>query len=165
MLERPLDTTVEVVTPENVAFEYQLAGVARRASAFLLDFFIRLAFLVVLLIVFLTTGLAELAGGQLFVAVMLLALFASEWFYGGVLESYWNGQTIGKWMQGIRVIRTNGQPLRFPDALVRALSSLFSFFALGLGVLWILKDEERQAWHDKIAGTFVVRVPKAWALL
>ena len=53
----------------------------------------------------------------------------------------------------------------FPDALVRALSSLFSFVALGLGVLWILKDEDRQAWHDKIAGTFVVRLPRAWALL
>ena len=77
----------------------------------------------------------------------------------------WRGTTIGGIVCNLQVIRTNGQPVRFPDALVRALSSLFSFFALGLGVLWILKDEDRQAWHDKIAGTFVVRVPKAWALL
>jgi uncharacterized RDD family membrane protein YckC len=35
---------------------------------------------------------------------------------------------------------------------------------LGLGCLWILKDPERQAWHDKIAGTYVVKVPRNWPL-
>jgi uncharacterized RDD family membrane protein YckC len=77
----------------------------------------------------------------------------------------WRGTTIGGIVCNLQVIRTNGQAVRFPDALVRALSSLFSFAALGLGVLWILRDDDRQAWHDKIAGTFVVRVPKAWALI
>jgi hypothetical protein len=94
-----------------------------------------------------------------------------EGFFFALLFAYcvgfwtWRGTTIGGIVCNLQVIRTNGQPLRFPDALVRALASLFSFAALGLGVLWILKDDDRQAWHDKIAGTFVVRVPKAWALL
>jgi uncharacterized RDD family membrane protein YckC len=47
---------------------------------------------------------------------------------------------------------------------VRALSAIFSFAALGLGCFWILRDPESQAWHDKIAGTYVVKVPRNWPL-
>ncbi len=50
--------------------------------------------------------------------------------------------------------------LRFVDALVRGLSSVFSIVALGTGCLWMLQDPERQMWHDKIAGTLVVKVPR-----
>jgi uncharacterized RDD family membrane protein YckC len=50
------------------------------------------------------------------------------------------------------------------DALVRGLSSVFSLVVLGIGCFWILWDPERQAWHDKIAGTYVVRVPRNWPL-
>jgi uncharacterized RDD family membrane protein YckC len=62
------------------------------------------------------------------------------------------------------VIRTTGEPLRPIDAVVRGLSSLFSIAALGIGCLWMLRDPARQAWHDKIAGTYVVKVPKDWPL-
>ena len=71
----------------------------------------------------------------------------------------WKGTTVGGIICSLRVTRTDGQPLRFADALVRALSGIFSFAVLGLGYLWILKDPERQAWHDRVAGTFVVKVP------
>jgi uncharacterized RDD family membrane protein YckC len=60
----------------------------------------------------------------------------------------------------LRVVRVDGRPLRFVDGLVRGLSGLFSIVAAGIGFLWILKDPERQGWHDKIAGTFVVKVPR-----
>ena len=76
----------------------------------------------------------------------------------------WKGTTIGGIVCNLRVIRTDGQPLRFVDSLVRALSAIFSSVAFGLGFLWILRDPERQAWHDRIAGTYVVRVPRTWPL-
>jgi uncharacterized RDD family membrane protein YckC len=76
----------------------------------------------------------------------------------------WKGTTIGGIICQLRVVRVDGAPLGFVDALVRGLSSLFSLAALGLGALWILKDPERQAWHDKIAGTYVVKVPRNWPL-
>jgi uncharacterized RDD family membrane protein YckC len=88
--------------------------------------------------------------------VLLFFYFVAFWT--------WKGTTVGGIICNLRLIRTDGQPLRFIDALVRALSSLFSFAALGLGLLWILRDAERQAWHDKIAGTYVVRVPRNWPL-
>jgi uncharacterized RDD family membrane protein YckC len=76
----------------------------------------------------------------------------------------WKGTTIGGIICNLRVVRVDGAPLRFVDALVRGLTSLFSIAALGLGFLWILRDPEGQAWHDKIAGTYVVKVPRNFPL-
>jgi uncharacterized RDD family membrane protein YckC len=88
--------------------------------------------------------------------VLLFAYYVGFWA--------WKGTTIGGIVCNLRVVRTDGQSLRFVDALVRALSGIFSFVAFGLGFLWILKDPEKQAWHDRIAGTYVVRVPRTWPL-
>ena len=54
--------------------------------------------------------------------------------------------------------------MRLPDAVVRGLASLLSIGAFGIGCLWILRDAERQSWHDKIAGTYVVKVPRNYPL-
>jgi uncharacterized RDD family membrane protein YckC len=72
----------------------------------------------------------------------------------------WRGTTMGGIVCGLRVIRTSGADLRIVDAVVRALASIFSVTALGIGCFWMLQDPERQMWHDKIAGTFVVKVPR-----
>jgi uncharacterized RDD family membrane protein YckC len=76
----------------------------------------------------------------------------------------WKGTTVGGIICRLRVVRTNGLPLGFGDAVVRGLSSIFSIAVLGLGCFWILRDPERQAWHDRIAGTYVVTVPRNWPL-
>jgi uncharacterized RDD family membrane protein YckC len=76
----------------------------------------------------------------------------------------WKATTVGGIICQLRVVRVDGAPLRFVDALVRGLSSIFSLAVLGIGCLWILRDPERQAWHDKIAGTYVVKVPRNWPL-
>lgn len=72
----------------------------------------------------------------------------------------WKGTTIGGIICQLRVTRIDGEPLRFIDSLVRGLSGMFSIAVVGLGCFWILRDPERQAWHDKIAGTYVVKVPR-----
>jgi uncharacterized RDD family membrane protein YckC len=76
----------------------------------------------------------------------------------------WKGTTLGGIVVGLRVIRTDGANPRFVDALVRGLSGIFSVGAFGIGCFWMLQDPERQMWHDKIAGTFVVKVPRALVL-
>ena len=76
----------------------------------------------------------------------------------------WKGATVGGIICQLRVIRVDGAPLSLADALVRGLSSIFSLAVFGIGCLWILRDPERQAWHDKIAGTYVVKVPRNWPL-
>jgi uncharacterized RDD family membrane protein YckC len=72
----------------------------------------------------------------------------------------WKGTTLGGIVLNLKVTRTDGAELRFQDSLVRGLSAIFSIAALGIGFFWMLQDAERQTWHDKIAGTLVVKVPR-----
>jgi uncharacterized RDD family membrane protein YckC len=72
----------------------------------------------------------------------------------------WMGTTMGGIIVGIKVVRTDTGSVRFVDALVRGFASLFSLAALGIGCLWMLQDADRQMWHDKVAGTYVVKVPR-----
>lgn len=71
----------------------------------------------------------------------------------------WKGTTIGGVVCRIKVVRENGQKLEFSLALVRALAAVFSLLAFGLGFFWAGWSRERQSWHDKIAGTIIVKVP------
>jgi uncharacterized RDD family membrane protein YckC len=112
------------------------------------------AFLLDMVVVGIAAALFEFEGGQFF--GILLAYHVVFWG--------WKGTTLGGIICQLRLVRTTGEPLRFVDGLVRGLASIFSMLVLGLGFLWILKDDERQAWHDKIAGTLVVKVPRDWPL-
>jgi uncharacterized RDD family membrane protein YckC len=76
----------------------------------------------------------------------------------------WKQTTVGGIICQLRVIRIDGAPLRFAEAFIRGLSGIFSLVFAGIGFLWILRDPERQAWHDRIAGTFVVNVPRNWPI-
>jgi uncharacterized RDD family membrane protein YckC len=76
----------------------------------------------------------------------------------------WKQTTFGGVVCQLRLVRVDGMPLSFADSLVRGLAGIFSLLVVGLGALWIIRDPERQAWHDKIAGTYVVKVPRTWSL-
>lgn len=76
----------------------------------------------------------------------------------------WKGTTLGGIICQLRLVRVTGGNVQFADALVRGLTGIFSLVVLGLGFLWILRDPERQAWHDRVAGTYVVKVPRNWPI-
>ena len=75
------------------------------------------------------------------------------------------GSTVGGIVCDLRVVRADGRPVDWETVIVRALGCFLSLAAAGLGFIWIAFDENHQAWHDKIAGTLVVRVPKAKPLV
>jgi uncharacterized RDD family membrane protein YckC len=77
----------------------------------------------------------------------------------------WRGTTIGGIVVGIKVVRLDGRKMDFATALVRSLGAVFSTIVIGLGYFWAGWDPDKQGWHDKIAGTVVVRVPQAQALV
>ncbi len=66
------------------------------------------------------------------------------------------GQTIGKYALGVRVVRMDGRPLSFMNAVRRLFGYFISLLFLGFGFFWILLSNQRQGWHDKIAGTCVI---------
>jgi uncharacterized RDD family membrane protein YckC len=66
------------------------------------------------------------------------------------------GQTPAMRFLGLRVVRTDGSRLGWVRALIREFGYLISAIFFFLGFLWILVDNRRQGWHDKLAGTLVV---------
>lgn len=71
---------------------------------------------------------------------------------------YAKGQTPGKAVLGMYVVKENGQRAGFFTMLFREwIGKLVSGMLFGLGYLWILIDRDRQAWHDKLASTYVVQ--------
>jgi uncharacterized RDD family membrane protein YckC len=75
------------------------------------------------------------------------------------------GATIGGIVFDLQVVRQDGQPIDWVTAIVRALSCFLSLAPAGLGFIWIAFDGDKQAWHDKIAGTVVVRTSKRVSLV
>jgi uncharacterized RDD family membrane protein YckC len=124
------------------------AGFLERAAAFALD-------TTFVLIICAALGFMDRDGPGLVILTML-AYHIGFWA--------WKGTTFGGIVCQLRVIRLDGAPLRGADALVRGIAGIFSLAVLGLGWLWIVRDEERQSWHDKIAGTYVVHVPRNWPI-
>jgi uncharacterized RDD family membrane protein YckC len=93
-------------------------------------------------------------------SVWIVALAA----YGAIMWKL-KGTTIGGIVCGLKVVRRDGSELNWDTAIVRALGCFLSMVVAGLGFLWIVFDEDRQAWHDKIAGTLVVRTPRPESLV
>jgi len=72
---------------------------------------------------------------------------------------FWSkGKTLGKFVLGMRVYKTDGTPAGFGTMLLREIVGKFiSGLVFSLGYLWIIFDREHQGWHDKIAGTVVLK--------
>ena len=87
------------------------------------------------------------------VELLLLAI------YGAVMWKL-RGATVGGIVFDMQVVRLDGRQIDWVTAFVRALSCFLSLAPAGLGFIWIAFDGEKQAWHDKIAGTVVVRTRK-----
>jgi len=97
-------------------------------------------------------------------------LFLSEWFlllfavYCAVL---WvtKGTTIGGIVFGLKIVRLDEGPVDWSVSIVRVLAGFLSLVVAGLGFIWVAFDPEKQSWHDKIAGTIVVRTPRGGSLV
>jgi uncharacterized RDD family membrane protein YckC len=103
------------------------------------------------------TMLQTLAGGfghlVVFVAlfVLLLLIYLSVFARTG-------GQTLGKMLLGIRVVRLDGHSLSSLQAVRRALGMLLAGLPGMSGLLWVAFDLNRRGWHDRVAGTMVIRL-------
>jgi uncharacterized RDD family membrane protein YckC len=154
---------ISIRTPENIELSYVLAGPGSRAAAYVLDFLVMtvvcqtlinlIAYAIGLLIVALGNE------GQLWVAaISTLSFFVLYNGYFIVFEWLWNGQTPGKRLLHIRVIKQGGYALRLFDTLLRNLLRIVDFLPLfyGVGLTSILLTRDSQRLGDLVAGTLVV---------
>ena len=77
----------------------------------------------------------------------------------------WRQTTFGGIVLRLKVVRLDGRRMDWPTAAVRAIGALFGSVVGGLGYFWSGWDSEKQGWHDKVAGTVVVKVDKVQPLV
>ena len=75
----------------------------------------------------------------------------------------WHGQTVGKMVAQIKVIRTDGTKVGVGTAIIRYLGYIVCGLTLFIGFLWIVIDRRKQGFHDMMEDTCVVKVPKVTA--
>lgn len=158
------DELLNIDTPENVVFGYEVAGIGSRFLAAIIDTFLITLLLVVtnLTLFFLVanllsrTGLAESASWL--AALFGLISFAFLWGYYIFFEMLWNGQSPGKRWFGLRVLRTDGTPIGLSEAIIRNLIRIVDFLPAyyGVGVITMFLNERARRLGDLAAGTLVV---------
>jgi uncharacterized membrane protein SpoIIM required for sporulation/uncharacterized RDD family membrane protein YckC len=160
-----LEQTVDVETPELVVLTYSIAGIGSRALAAITDLLIvSLTFLVIaiaLLALRLTRGFVYVGVSSSWgTALLVLAQFALLWGYYVLFEGLMDGQTPGKRIHRIRVVRDGGYSVTFGVSAVRNLLRIidmqpFLFYLVGMASMLLTKRGKRIG--DIVAGTIVVR--------
>jgi uncharacterized RDD family membrane protein YckC len=168
-----LDQEYAIDTPENVTFAHEVAGIGNRFIAALVDSFIIFSALTLLnLIVFVGLGvlgsmdsapmvedtLTDWIEGLL-LAIYALINFLIFWGYYVLFEYLWNGQTPGKRLVHIRVVRMDGNPAGFVEVMVRNLVRIVDFLpsGYGLGLLVMFFNRQARRLGDFAAGTLVIK--------
>ena len=157
------------VVVQNGNVEY--AGFGIRLLAWLIDFLVLLflsliiglisGFFIAFLLIYVSivsadssivTSLSNFISGFIGFSVNLLyfTLFWSSKFQG----------TPGKILLGLKIVDANGNKISYSTALIRYISTIISSLLLGIGYLLIIFDDRKQALHDKLASTYVIKVKK-----
>ena len=88
--------------------------------------------------------------------IVYAALTLLSFLYRPLCHATW-GRTLGKWIFGLRVVTTSGGTLGLGKSFLRYLGYIISLIPIGLGVLWVVFDPQKQGWHDKMASTYVIK--------
>ena len=155
--------TLDVVTPERVNVALPVAGVGSRAMAWLIDVGLLFAVWVVGYFIFTLAAqdpLALVLGlSQTLKIAGTVGLFATLFVYWTALEVFWDGQTVGKRLMGVRVVLLDGSPVTPTQSAIRNLMRLVDFlpFCYPVGLLTILVDPRHRRLGDLVAGTLLIR--------
>lgn len=152
---------LNIDTPENVAFGYEIVGIGSRFMAALVD-----SALIVLLQLIVYVPMIFLFGDQLIsgestwiIGLFILIAFIFLWGYYIFFELLWNGQSPGKRWVGLRVLRSSGTPITLTESIIRNLVRIVDFLpvAYGVGVVTMFIDGKSRRLGDMAASTLVVR--------
>lgn len=156
----------DLVTGEAVALDIRVARLASRACAVLLDLLFQMVLLNIVVYVVAMTSLV--ADDAWTVGLTLLAVVAVVVGYPCAFETLSRGRTLGKMAVGLRVVGDDGGPVRFRQALVRALAGFVEFWVFygSPALITSFCNRRGKRLGDLFAGTIVIqeRVP-ASALL
>ena len=160
---------LNIETPEQVELRFPIAGIGSRFLALATDSLLQVAAFFVLILGFslIISALPKGTGGsppsataaKWFVAGIVLFLFLLYWGYYSLFEAFWNGQTPGKRLLKIRVIKDSGRQITLFEALARNLLRVVDIQPWPVylvGVITMLCNREQKRLGDLVAGTIVV---------
>ena len=153
---------LQVATPERVAVDLPIAGLGSRAMAYLVD--VALLGTIATVLYFALTFFVEPINAVLDLSTLartgaLAAGFFVLWVYWTLLEVLWHGQTVGKRLLRIRVVRGDGSPVTVFASAVRNLLRFVDFLpaCYPVGLITMLVDQRHRRLGDLLAGTVLVR--------
>ncbi len=159
---------LNIETPEQVDLRLPIAGIGSRFLAILADTILQIAvelLLILLFVLFVSAAARDHlfdipdAAGKWFVAAIILFNFLLYWGYFALFEAFWNGQTPGKRVVKIRVIKDSGRQITLFEALARNLVRVVdmlppNFYLVGLVTMLCNKQQKRLG--DFVAATIVI---------
>ena len=147
----------EVADIQGKATSLPLASIEKRVIAFLIDFTLIFAITLAITIIpqlFSLSGI-DLFGGEIsneiFITIGLL------WLYSTLLEGF-NGQSIGKRVIGLKVVRTDGKKMSYDHAAIRNFGKVLPLLPFDLLFGWRIKNKAFLRYFDKFAGTTVINL-------
>lgn len=157
------DQFLNIDTPENVIFDYEVAGIGSRFLAAMIDSTLIVVGMVVvnftglLLTTFLGLG-EETAVPAVILALLGFLSFLVFWGYYILFEIIWNGQSPGKRWLRLRVLRIDGTPITVREAVIRNLVRIIDFLPVfyGVGLVAMFVNRRDRRLGDFAAGTLVV---------
>ncbi|WP_298302542.1 RDD family protein [Flavobacterium sp.] len=156
-------------TTQNVKINFQAASVGERILAYFVDLLIKGSYLVVIgYFVFNKMGLGDaISKMDQWSAIAIVVLFLFPYmFYSLVLESILEGQTIGKRLIRIKVVKIDGYQASFPDYLLRWLFRIIDI-SLSSGIIGVVStiiNEKNQRLGDVSAGTAVITLKNKFTI-
>lgn len=150
---------IAINTSQNVNINFNISGIGERFIAFLIDFVIKYSFAVLCLYLFygffnlgyMLQGLDPWSQG----AVYLMIIFPSQ-LYFLVLETLMDGQTPGKKIMKLRVVKIDGYQAGFGDYLIRWIFRIIDVSVLMIGLIAMFVSKDNQRLGDMAAGTAVI---------
>lgn len=153
----------EFVTGDAVVLDVSAATFPARMAAQLLDMLIQILIFIIMLIVINAAGVTLNLDASIAIFVAALVLIVVG--YPTIFETLSRGKTVGKLAMGLRVVADDGGPVRFRQALIRALAGLFEIWTIVLApvaLITSLASAKGKRLGDMFAGTYVIyeRVPR-----
>ncbi len=141
--------------------EHELAGIASRCGAAVVDLLLQALAVLVIMLAFMVVELV----GHLSVtgwptSVLIVSTFLLWWGYYVFFETIWNGQTPGKRLLRLRAVKYGGTPIDLPSAAIRGLIRVIDLAIIGVIVMFFTPKNQRLG--DLAAGTLVVKERSEW---
>lgn len=146
-------------TPQNVKFEYKLASLGARVLAFAIDYGIIISYFIFIFLLLALSGFLDSKDSWLIMGIVSLASLPAI-FYTLILETAMEGQTVGKRLMKMKVVKIDGTRATFYQYFIRWVSNTVDIFLSmgGLGILSIILTKNSQRLGDLAADTTVINI-------